>query len=298
MAMWRAYWELARLHKFPLGNILVFWPCAWTLMLGASKSGLTTRELALWTALLALGSTLLHSAACVLNDICDIDFDRQVERTKNRPLVTGKISMFSAVVWLAVLTGSYLWMLTLMNETAALHGILAVAPFHALYPLMKRWTWWPQAWLGLAMNWGMWVTWYALNDDAKESGMRPFFAGLVCWTILYDTIYACQDWKDDAKAGVKSTALLFGEYVRPILFCFGLAFVASLTYVGFCNEKGLPFYLVSCGGALAHIVWQLTTWDPHNPKECGAKFKSNGDMGYIIWAGLALDYWLDSAAAV
>ncbi|TFY60194.1 hypothetical protein EVG20_g7505 [Dentipellis fragilis] len=175
----------------------------------------------------------------------------------------------------------------------AMHGILMVVPFLSLYPLMKRWTWWPQAWLGLTLNWGAWIIWYALKDHAEGSGMQSFFAGLVSWTIFYDTIYACQDRKDDVKAGVKSTALLFGTWVRPILSCFALVFLASLVYAGFCNGKGLPFYLVSCGGALAHIGWQLATWDPNDPKDCGAKFKSNGDMGYVIWGGLLLDFYLN-----
>ncbi|TFY51549.1 hypothetical protein EVG20_g10951 [Dentipellis fragilis] len=114
--------------------------------------------------------------------------------------------------------------------------------------------------------------------------MNKHFYG--SWTVLYDTIYACQDRKDDADVGVKSTALLFGNLVRPILCCFALVFLASLTYMGYCNDKGAAFYVISCGGASAHVTWQLATWDPDDPKDCGAKFKSNGDMGYIIWAGL------------
>ncbi|KAA1478074.1 UbiA prenyltransferase [Dentipellis sp. KUC8613] len=290
--MWRAYWELARLHWWPVGTILIFWPSVWTLMLGASDWHLTRYELALWTACLALGSTLIHGAACVLNDICDVDFDRQVERTKNRPLVTGQISMSSAIALLVFLTGSYMWMLALISPKAAMYGILGVFPFHAMYPLMKRWTWLPQVWLGPTMNWGAWVVWHSFKDHAKGSGMWLYFIGLVSWTIFYDTIYACQDRKDDAKAGVKSTALLFGDQIWPILCCFALAFVASLTYVGHCNGKGIAFYLISCGGALAHVAWQLATWNPDDPKDCGDKFKSNGDMGYIVWAGLLLDFWL------
>ncbi|KAA1471041.1 UbiA prenyltransferase [Dentipellis sp. KUC8613] len=294
MIAWRAYWELARLHKPALGNSLVFWPCVWTMM-PTSPTHFTVHELILWTILLAIGSTLIHSAGCVLDDICDVEFDRQVERCKNRPLVTGQVSIFSAVIWLGILLAPYLWMLTLIRPMAAMHGILMVFPLLSLYPLMKRWTWWPQAWLGLTMNWGAWITWYALKDHVEGSGMQFFFAGLVSWTIFYDTIYACQDRKDDVKAGVKSTALLFGTWVRPILACFALIFLASLAYVGFCNGKGLPFYLVSCGGALAHIGWQLATWDPNDPKDCGAKFKSNGDMGYVIWGGLLLDFYLNPA---
>ncbi|KAA1471008.1 UbiA prenyltransferase [Dentipellis sp. KUC8613] len=275
MVLWRAYWELARLHVFPLGTILIFWPCAWTLLL-ASPPQLTTHDLVQWTALLGVGSIFLHAAICVLNDICDIEIDRQVERTKNRPLVAGRISIYGAVFWMVILTGCYLWMLTLLGPTAAKHGILAVFPFHALYPLMKRWTWWPQAWLGLAMNYGIWVTWYAFNDQIEGSGMQVLFAGLVCWSIFYDTIYACQDREEDKKAGTKSTAILFGTWVKPILTCFALAFLSSLIYVGYCNGKGPMYFGVSCGGAMAHIAWQLATVDLDNGDECNAKFRASG----------------------
>ncbi|TFY61568.1 hypothetical protein EVG20_g7005 [Dentipellis fragilis] len=282
MVLWRAYWELARLHVFPLGTILIFWPCAWTLML-ASPSHLTAYEIAQWTALLGLGSIFLHAAICVLNDICDIEIDRQVERTRNRPLVAGRISIFSATKRLQKID----------LEPSAKHGILAVFLLHTLYPMMKRWTWWPQAWLGLAMNYGVWVTWYALKDRIEGSGMQVFFAGLVCWSIFYDTIYACQDREADAKAGAKSTAILFGTWVKPILTCFALAFLSSLVYVGYCNGKGLPYYAVSCGGAIAHVTWQLATVDLDNGDECNSKFRANNNLGRgcdhpgRVWIALA-----------
>ncbi|KAK0458973.1 UbiA prenyltransferase family, partial [Desarmillaria tabescens] len=281
----RYYFELTRLHKFPLGSIVVFWPCAWAFTVAASTVQLPVVQFIKGIIAFALGSTLLHSAACVLNDICDIDFDRQ--RTKNRPLVIGKISIFGATILLILLTSASLSLLCFTSLTAAAYGIIGVFPLHALYPLMKRWTWWPQAWLGLAMNWGIWVAWITVYPSAPlKNDLLIFFLGTVCWTIVYDTIYGCQDKIDDAKAGVKSTALLFGTWVRPILICFAGAFVGSLAYFGVCNDQSFVFFVVSCGGAALHFFWQFTTWSPDDPGDCGEKFKANGSLGYIIWAGM------------
>ncbi|KAF7366875.1 4-hydroxybenzoate polyprenyl transferase [Mycena sanguinolenta] len=246
---WYTYYELARLHKFPLGNILVFWPCAWGLTMAAYSNRLSLHNLMIQTVMFALGSTLLHSAACVLNDICDRDIDRKVERTKNRPLATGTISVAGATVWLLVLTFSSLALLATANRTAFLYGLIGVFPLHALYPLMKRWTWWPQAWLGLAMNWGFPVGWISVSKTLNKEIVGIFFLGTVCWTIVYDTIYGCQDVRDDRAAGVKSTSLLFGSRVRPILCVFAAGFVACMIYAGILNQQGTYYFVVAVGGA-------------------------------------------------
>ncbi|KAK7459585.1 hypothetical protein VKT23_009566 [Stygiomarasmius scandens] len=288
--MWHMYFQLTRLHKFPVGSILIFWPCVWSLTMVAFEVNMNASTYLFQVVLFGIGSTLLHSAACVINDICDRDIDGQVERTRNRPLVTNAIPLIGAYILLSVLTASSIIMLFFTNTMAILYGLFAVFPLHALYPLMKRWTWWPQAWLGFAMNWGIFVAWISVTGESPPSHITIFFFGTVCWTIVYDTIYACQDKTDDAKVGVKSTALLFGSHVRPILLFFAVSFLACMSYAGICNNQGLPFFLVSCGGAAVHFLWQFTTWEVDNPNDSGAKFVANGNMGYIVWAGLLIDY--------
>ncbi|KAI0034587.1 UbiA prenyltransferase family [Vararia minispora EC-137] len=288
------YFQLTRLHKFPLGNILVIWPCLWSLAMVAYKQDLDVQNFSVLAGAFILGGTLVHSAACVINDICDIDFDRQVERCKDRPLPSGLISLHEAWLLLAILTCACLALLSFAaNTTAILVGLFGIFPLHGLYPLMKRWTYWPQAWLGFAMNWGFPVAWLTVAPDYDKSELILFatsILGCVCWTIVYDTEYACQDRKDDAKAGVKSTALLFGDHVRSVLAVFAILFLASLVLIGVLNGQTAVYFVVSCGGAAAHLAWQLRFWDVDDPADCGAKFKANGDLGYFVSAGLLLDY--------
>ncbi|CAK5271332.1 unnamed protein product [Mycena citricolor] len=294
-ATWYDYYELARLHKFPLGNILVFWPCAWGLLMAAYRTHTPLNDILVETLLFAVGSTLLHSAACVLNDICDVDLDRQVERTRNRPLARGSISILAASVWLIFLTSGSVGLLFLTNKIAFRYGLIGLFPLHALYPLMKRWTYWPQAWLGLAMNWGYPTAWLAITSTMDWPVVGTFFAGTVCWTIVYDTIYGCQDIQDDLKAGIKSTSILFGSMVRPILAGFATLFLAAMAYSGFLNDQGVYFFSISIGGTALFFIWVFTTWDVKNVADCGAKFEANGNMGVIIWLGLFLDYYYKGA---
>ncbi|GJE85451.1 4-hydroxybenzoate octaprenyltransferase [Phanerochaete sordida] len=295
---WRRYWELMRLHKPVLGNTLMFWPCAWGLTMAGYTTGTSSYDLVMQLLAFAVGSTLMHSAACVLNDICDIDFDKQVERTRSRPLPSGVVTVTEAWILLLALMVPTVAMLLLTNQTAALVALPGIFPFHALYPLMKRWTYWPQAWLGFAMNWGFLVSWLAVTDTVPVFVVWPFFLGTVCWTIVYDTIYACQDREDDVHAGVKSTALLFGAWVRPILAGFTLAFLALLAGAGLANGQGAPYFVLSCGGAAAHFAWQFASWAPDVPADGGRKFNSNGLTGLIIWSGMLVDYWrMQSATA-
>lgn len=268
----------------------MFWPCAWALTMAAKAVGLPPMKLLQQFAPYFLGSTLLHSAACVINDICDIDFDRQVERTKNRPLACGAASVSEAVVFLVVLLLPCVYMLTWTNHTAFQVGLIGLFPLHALYPLMKRWTYWPQAWLGLAMNVGFPVAWVAVTGSIDWKFITVFWGGLVCWTIVYDTIYGCQDIKDDVKAGVKSTALLFGRNIRPILSLFAAAFIALLFYSGILNGQGPAYYLLTVLGAAINLAWQLSTVDFDDPADCWDKFSTTGPLGFLMWSGMFIDY--------
>ncbi|GJE90101.1 4-hydroxybenzoate octaprenyltransferase [Phanerochaete sordida] len=291
----RAYFELTRLHKFPLGNILLIWPGVWGATMAAYKAQLPFNVLAPQLVLHAAGATMVHSTACVINDICDIDFDRKVERTKHRPLAAGLISVTGAWILLSTMTIGCLALLWLANPVAARVGLIGLFPFHALYPLMKRWTYWPQAWLGLAMNWGFVVAWLQIFPNYTSGDVQfmvVVLAGLVAWTIVYDTEYGCQDRRDDVRAGVKSTAVLFGDHVRAVLIVFAIAFVGALTAAGVMNNQSTVYFAVSCCGTVAHLAWQLVTWEIESREDCGAKFKSNGDLGYIVFAGMLADYAL------
>lgn len=287
---WRPYWELARMHKFPTGSMLVFWPCVWGYLMSAGSNIPPWHRLPALFAMFLVGSTILHSAACTINDICDRDFDRQVERTKNRPLAAGTISVLGATIFLILQVAVFFYILSRVNSTAFLCGTFGVFPLHAFYPLMKRITYWPQAWLGLAMNWGLPTAWLIVAPgDIKSVPMYILTFGTICWTIVYDTIYACQDRRDDVKAGVKSTALLFADWVKPILTVFATVFVATLTYAGMSTGHGWTYFALSVGGCAAHLVWQLLTLDVDSPEDCWSKFNSNGYLGYIVTIGLLVD---------
>jgi len=186
-----------------------------------------------------------------------------------------------------------LMLLRVTNDAAWRVGLYGVFPLHALYPLMKRWTHWPQAWLGLAMNWGVPVAWLTVLQRSLDRRVPLLlFVGAFAWTILYDTIYACQDRKDDVKAGVKSTAVLFGSRVKEISVLFAVLFVAGLYYAGVYNHQGQLYYLVSVGGAALHCTWQLFSFNPEDHKDCLNKFIANHHIGYIVWVGQLLDYAL------
>ncbi|KAF8955133.1 UbiA prenyltransferase family [Flammula alnicola] len=284
------YYQLNRLHKFPAGSILVFWPCAWALTMAASRTNQSLPEYLWELALFALLSTLVHSAACVINDICDRDLDRQ-ERTKNRPLASGAISLGGAVICLLFEIGICIGILAYTQDLFIFSvGLFGIFPLHGLYPLMKRLTYWPQAWLGLTMNWGYIVVWVLRVRDDDYNIPAVFFTGTICWTIVYDTIYGCQDKVDDVKAGIKSTSLLFGSYVRPILAVFAAGLIAAIAGAGYLNNQGFPYYVVSVGGTTLHLMWQLITLREDEPEDCWKKFQSNGTLGLITFTGMLIDY--------
>ncbi|KAF5337498.1 hypothetical protein D9758_013609 [Tetrapyrgos nigripes] len=287
------FWVLTRMHEFPLGTLVIFWPCAFGVVRGAFVQPLSMLELGKMTFYFLIISALMHSAGCVINDICDRDFDRQVGRTKNRPLARGVISLTEATLLLFVLVGLSLHMMSYCNSLAFNVGLIGIILLSSLYPLMKRWIWWPQAWLGLATSWGFPVAWITVTGNVDWNIVPVFFFGLWSWTMVYDTIYGCQDKKDDVKAGVKSTSLLFGSYLRPVLAVFATNVVCAFVYVGLKHGHGLAYWIISVGGAAAHFAWQLITLNPDDPSDCAVKFKSNGNLGYIIYLGMVADYYFE-----
>jgi len=253
----------------------------------------------LWESVLyySVGSTIVHSAACVINDIFDRNFDALVERTKTRPIPSGAASVPGAVIFLLAQVFAAVKMLSYTNALAFRVGLFGLFPIHTLYPLMKRWTNWPQGWLGFTMNWGLPVAWISITGTVDWKIIPALLLGTCSWTIVYDTIYACQDKKDDIHAGVKSTAILFGSYIRPILSLFAAHFVSSLAYAGYMNGQGPAFFVISVLGTALHFVWQLSTVDFEDGADCWRKFKANGDLGWLVWAGLLADYYVKLASS-
>ncbi|KAI0641952.1 UbiA prenyltransferase [Trametes meyenii] len=289
-ALWN-YFVLARLHKFPLGASLMFWPGAWGIVLSARMVKMAPQEVVVQTLLCLVGETLVHNAACIWNDMCDREYDRQVERTKTRPLASGAISMAGAGTFLLAHVIVCCLFLTLAGLEGLKVGLVGLFVFNPIYPLTKRWTHWPQAWLGPVMTWGLAVAWVSIQGYTNLDALAALFFGGICWTIYYDTIYGCQDRRDDVKAGVKSTAVLFGAWVRPILTFFASLVVFSLVAAGRVMDSGPSYFAITVGGGVACFAWQMATLDFDDDKQCLKAFKANGNLvGFVLWAGMFVDY--------
>ncbi|GAA6022806.1 hypothetical protein JCM11491_006413 [Sporobolomyces phaffii] len=289
------YLSLARLDK-PIGTWLLFWPCAWGITM-ASYSSLLPPSTWLWNmCLFGTGALVMRGAGCVINDLWDRDIDKKVERTKMRPLASGEVKPVQALTFLGTQLSLGLGILTQLNWYSIALGASSLS-LVVLYPLMKRITYWPQFVLGLAFNWGALLGSSAVLGHCDWQVALPLYAGSVAWTIVYDTIYAHQDKTDDVAANVKSTALLFDRHSLPILSAFSASFVSLLTLAGYLNGQGPAFYVVSAGGAAAHLAWQLRNVEWDDRDSCWKFFRSNRDLGAIVASGLAIDYALASIAA-
>jgi len=277
----RPYCRLARLDR-PIGTALLLWPCFWGIALAAGGQGLPDLRL---LALFAVGAVVMRAAGCVINDISDRDIDARVARTASRPLASGALSSLNAWLFLAALLAVGLVILLQLNRTAILLGIAAL-PLVAVYPFMKRITWWPQAWLGLTFNWGTLMGWAAVTGAPAWPAVALYGAG-IAWTLGYDTIYAHQDKQDDALIGVKSSARRLGAATRPWLFAFYGVSLALLALAGALAGLAWPFTL---GLALAgaQLAWQAGTVDIDDAADCLAKFKSNGLFGGLIFAAIVV----------
>ncbi|KAF9264341.1 4-hydroxybenzoate polyprenyl transferase, partial [Marasmius fiardii PR-910] len=290
--------RLSRVNIFA-GSMLVYWPVAWSITMSAYASNIPVRDYGVMMAHGLFGSALLHSihithlgAACVWNDILDRDIDRKVERTKNRPIASGQVSVPGALVFLGIhliLLSACIWP---FNKLAWCFGLVAMLPLPGIYPLLKRVTYWPQAWLGIAVNFPALVASTAITPR-WDSAFPAAILVVSCWfwSIYYDTVYGSQDKKDDVNAGVKSTALLFGNRTRLMLYCFATMMLGCLITSGLMNKQGPWFFIVGAGGAAAHILYQLLWVNPDDPQSCLYCFESNAwQLGGIVWTGFFLDY--------
>lgn len=271
----RPYLRLMRLDR-PIGTWLLLFPCWWSVAM-ATQGWPDPRFLALF----AVGALIMRGAGCTLNDIADRDFDARVARTADRPIASGQITVFQAVVFLGLQLLAGLAILLQFNRATVALGILSLV-LVAVYPFSKRVTYWPQAILGLTFNWGALLGWTAVRGTLDWPAVA-LYAGCFFWTMGYDTIYAHQDKEDDILIGVKSTALKLGDATRPWLFGFYGATVALMTLAGWLAGLSWPFY---AGLALAgaHLFRQAATVDIADPAHCLAVFKSNRVVGWLILA--------------
>lgn len=279
----RPYLRLARLDR-PIGSWLLLIPCWWSVGLAAVNAGINVdlRHVVLFF----IGAFAMRGAGCTWNDIVDRDLDARVERTRSRPIPSGQVTVPAAAAFLALQAMVGLAVLLQFNRFTVGVGIASLAVV-AVYPFMKRITYWPQIVLGLAFSWGALMGWPATFARLDPPAFL-LYAGAICWVIGYDTIYAHQDREDDALIGIKSTALLFRERTKPMLALFYALAVLFIALAGWSAGAGIVFSLGLIAFA-AHLAWQIRRLDIADPASCLTVFKSNRDAGLILFAGFVLD---------
>jgi 4-hydroxybenzoate polyprenyltransferase len=280
----RPYLRLARLDR-PIGSWLLLLPCWWSSALAAVAAHKAAPSL-VHLALFFVGAFAMRGAGCTWNDIVDRDLDASVERTRSRPIPSGQVSVVQAAVFLALQALIGFAVLISFNTFTIALGIASLA-IVAVYPFMKRITYWPQTVLGLAFSWGALMGWAGAFGRLDVPAVL-LYAGSIAWVIGYDTIYAHQDREDDALIGIKSTALLFGARTKPMLALFYALAVGLIGAAGFAAGAGGVFAIGLLAFA-AHLTWQIIRLDIADPDCCLTVFKSDRDAGLILFAGLLLD---------
>ena len=273
------FFELTRLKK-PIGYMLLFWPCAWGLTIAYDfQNGF--ENYILYIFLFFSGAVLMRSAGCIVNDIIDKNYDQKVERTKNRPLASNKISVRSALVIALILCLlAFLVLINFNNLTIIL--ALCSMPFAFTYPLMKRFTYWPQLFLGLTFNYGLLLGWVSIKESISLAPLI-FYFGAIFWTLGYDTIYGYQDIKDDEIIGVKSTSIKFKNSPKTFIgYCYFLFFVC-LILIGYFMKFNNLYYLFLLIPFFHLFLYQIKNWEVNNSNSCHKKFKSNNTLGLIVF---------------
>ncbi|KAF8897396.1 4-hydroxybenzoate polyprenyl transferase [Infundibulicybe gibba] len=283
----RPYVYLTRVDK-PIGTLLLFYPCAWSITMASYALQLPFTTPLTYISLFGLGALVMRGAGCTINDMWDKNLDKSVARTQTRPLAMGDITQKQALAFLGVQLSAGLGVLLQLNWYSILLGASSLSVV-TIYPLMKRITYWPQAVLGLAFNWGAFLGWSAVSGSTDWSVCLPLYAGGVCWTLVYDSIYAHQDKLDDVMVGIRSTALLFGSQTRPILTGLSASTLSLVSYAGYLNCHGSPFYL-GVGLAGLQLARVLHRTDLNSRDSCWKGFVGCGWAGLWIWMGALGDY--------
>ena len=276
--------ELTRLQK-PIGYMLLFWPCAWGLTLAYDFS----KDLGnyfFYLVLFFLGAVLMRSAGCIVNDILDKEYDKKVSRTKNRPIASGKISNKIAIFYTIILCLSALLVLLNFNNYTIILA-LGSMPLAFTYPLMKRYTYWPQLFLGITFNYGLILGWTSINEEIDLIPIL-FYFGAIFWTLGYDTIYGYQDIKDDEIIGLKSTSIKFKS--NPIVFliiCYSIFYLITLSMGFLMNLNNLFFFSLAIV-FLQIFYFQIKIFKIENAKNCLKIFKSNNFLGLLVYFGILI----------
>ena len=270
--------ELTRLKK-PIGFMLLFWPCSWGLTLAYDFSD-NLNYYFFYLSLFFLGSILMRSAGCVINDIFDKDFDRKVFRTKNRPIASGKISISLGLFYSMLLCLMALLVLLNFNFFTIILA-LGSMPLAFSYPLMKRYTYWPQLFLGITFNYGLILGWVCIKNQIDIAPIL-FYLGAIFWTLGFDTIYGYQDIKDDEIIGIKSTSIKFKKNPKLFLIICYLIFIISLISIGFFMKFNTAFYLFNSIPIFHLFFYQIKNFNPEHSENSLKIFKSNNLLGLII----------------
>ena len=276
--------DLTRLRK-PIGYMLLFWPCAWGLTLAYDFST-NLKNYFFYLLLFFFGSVLMRSAGCIVNDILDKEFDKKVSRTKDRPIASGKTSVKLALVYVLILCFCALLVLLNFNNITIILA-LGSMPLAFTYPLMKRFTYWPQLFLGITFNYGLLLGWTSINENLDILPIL-FYMGAIFWTLGYDTIYGFQDIKDDEIIGLKSTSIKFKK--KPYIFLFTCYFVLFLMIIvlGISEKFNIFYYAFSLIIGYHLFYYQLKNVNLNNPVNCLKIFKSNNILGFLVLVQLLI----------
>ena len=284
MKNFELFLELTRLKK-PIGFMLLFWPCLWGLTLAHQFSNDNYIFLK-HCFLFFCGAVLMRSAGCVVNDILDRKIDVMVERTKNRPIASGKISVKKSLIYVFLLCAIAFLILIQFNLNTIILG-LASMPFAFSYPLMKRFTYWPQLFLGITFNYGLIMAWVSLTNEFSFYPLILYF-GAIFWTLGYDTIYGFQDIKDDEIIGVKSTSIKFKKNPKIFIFSCYFFFYLSLILIGLLMAFSKFYFIFSLIILLQLFFFQIHTLKVEKPNDCIKKFKSNNLLGFLIFINILI----------
>ena len=275
--------ELTRLNK-PIGFMLLFWPCSWGLAYAYSINE-NINLFIYYLILFFIGSVLMRSAGCIVNDIVDKDFDKKVERTKKRPLATGRISVKHSLVYVFILCALAFLILIQFNFLTILLGMGSMI-FAFSYPFMKRITYWPQLFLGITFNWGLVMAWAAVNNNITIE-IITLYISAIFWTLGYDTIYGAQDMSDDEIIGLKSTSIKFKNNIKLFIGVSYLINVLLLTYL-FKTDIGYNFFSVLLFFFIITLFYQIFKFNKNQPKSCLKMFKINNISGLSLLTSILL----------
>ena len=263
--------------------MLLFWPCLWGLTLSNNFNG-TNHLYFKHIVLFFFGSILMRSAGCIVNDILDRKYDILVERTKSRPIASGKVSVFSALFYSSILCLIAFLILVQFNFVTIILGFISM-PFAFTYPLMKRFTYWPQLFLGFTFNYGLIMAWFSINNEFSYIPII-FYIGAIFWTLGYDTIYGYQDIKDDEIIGVKSTSIKFKKNPKIFITICYLIFIFMQVVTGIVMDFKLLYFIGLLFISFHLIYFQSISLDISLPKICLKKFRSNNFLGFLIFLNI------------